>query len=194
MKVQAYRLVLVLLMCGLTASQADVFSVPLTGNWLGDYNANTYYQEAIDLQSQFSSIQGVSISWVGSVTTGYDMDILPVRACFVSTLVDGGNSVASASSPWSSQNYSFPTVNFNTQTGYSANSWDFLLDGRVTLEIDCVPESNNYANTTKPWGHLQSASFIVDGTPVAVPEPSGILAIAVGLSGLAGVASRRRRA
>ncbi|MDO8585598.1 MAG: PEP-CTERM sorting domain-containing protein [Armatimonadota bacterium] len=189
-----FCLVLLFVVCGVTTAHGDTYTLSLTGDWTGIYDADEYWQESVDFGLQFSSIQSVSIDWSGMVTTGYDDFLLPVRGRFESSLIESPNSImAVASGPWSPYSYSFPSVSFDTQSAYQgANSWDFLLDGRAILETAYAPENGDYTASDVPWGDLDSVSLVVEGTAV-VPEPAGLVSVALGLSGLAGAAFRRRR-
>jgi len=191
MKIRCFCLVLLIVTCAFTTAHADTYSRQLTG-WLGTYYANEYSEAPVDFGVHFSSIQSVSISWSGTVTTGYDDFLLPVRGCFQSSFMVAPNTImANASSPWSSQSYSFPTVSFDTQSTLNANTWQFLLDGVADLRMSYVPENNGYTANDRPWGNLTSATLTVTGT--VVPEPASLLPMAVGLISLATTLGRRRR-
>jgi len=183
--------VVLLVLCGLTSANADVYTFPITGDWLGVYDANEYWQAPMDFGKQFSSIQSVSVSWSGTVTSGYDDFLIPVRGRFACLLIEDANVVmALAYTSWSPQSYSFPTASFNTQTALTTNSWSFLTDGRSDLRIYYEPENNDYTSSDVPWGNLESASLILSGTAI-VPEPGSLPSMALGLAGLAAAFRRR---
>jgi hypothetical protein len=192
MRIRFFFLALLLMSCGFATAHADTYSLQLTGDWLRPYIATGYWHAPVDFGVRFSSIQSVSISWSGTVTTGYDDFLLPVRGYFESMFIVAPNSVmAYASSPRSPQSYSFPTGSFDTQTTLNANTWEFLLDGAADLRIAYAAENNDYTVGGTPWGNLSSASLTVTGT--AVPEPASLLPMAVGLVSLAATVRRRRR-
>jgi len=187
----------------LTASAAlgSTYTMPitLTGTYLEGGAARS---QTIDFGVGLESIQAVSITWSGSVTGGtkgyggpppFPVTTTPYDCGLVAWFTSGTDGIVKqAIGPVAgADTYPSPESFSRTDTFTGSASWSFLLDGRaqISVQMDTVYFLDPPRYRTYAQGNLNSATLVLEGSPV--PEPSGLVALVLGLSGAMKLAKKQ---
>lgn len=199
MRFKICSIALLLVICCAGTLQAATFTVNLPCT--GSYYAGEQYSTIIDLGQSFTSIQSVSVAWSGKIWGGLvpmpPYNSVPTNGRVIAAIWNDSNAISKQGTTPSLGAATYPSpASFDCTTAltpYLGNSsWDFLLDGKTRVTIDfsqilTIPENGM---PIQPRYQLDSASLIVDGTPV--PEPSSIVALLLGIGGVIPIIRRRR--
>ena len=198
----AYMFLVLYVFLAASSAFGGTYTMPLTltGTYPEESGARS---QTVDFGISFESIQSVSITWLGSIvggtrgdggpppfpiiTTPYDCGLL---AWFTS---DTGGIAQQAIGPVCGKDTYPSSESFSSTDAFTGSgSWSFLLDGRAQIFIrmnmviflDPQPRYRTYAT-----GELSSATLILEGSPV--PEPSGLVALLLGLTKATMLARKR---
>lgn len=176
--------IVAVLACALPAS-GTTFTVPLP-ELVGAYPAGTSRYFSFDLGMALVSVQSVAIEWQGSILAGYgtapiSSDLIAVigqetpRASYWAISPRVGASTYPQPEPFSAQTH------FLHLSG--ATGWNLLLDGQASgyVHIDPLVSVPEVPPPIQPYGWLDSATLVIEATPV--PEPGiGLLTAFAGLA------------
>ncbi|MBW8040068.1 MAG: PEP-CTERM sorting domain-containing protein [Planctomycetes bacterium] len=180
--------VLVLLL-GITEANADIVELTLAAEGRYDVNSGPWEMD-FDLGVTFTEISHVYMDWSGEITAGLAFDdTTPGPQPFP---LDVGISAYLGPNPWprltdvygGEATYPEPE-GFDSRTEFGlpgSTTWSDLLDGHGTLQIDYAVLGGPYVIYVESgFVDLNSATLIVEGTPV--PEPATVIFLALGVLG-----------
>lgn len=157
--------------------QAVTYTVPLCTNRPFTTAAMDF---SLDLGTALSSVQSVSFQYDGNITAGRYSDGTPYNSKFIAGFYNSGaiytSSPYAGAATWPNPE---PLSGIVPMPDSGGASWTFLLDGQATgyVQLSNVmwwdgtpPPLNN------PSGYMNSASLIIEATPV--PEPAGLVLLA----------------
>jgi len=164
--------VVVLILGGLWGSAVGrTYVVPLSAS--GGYDAGEYRSFDFDVNEALAEIHEVRLLCEGTVTAGLSYNWEPFSWSFRGYF-DSDPGYLSAGTPmvgeatWPSGEWFSADAEFGSHSGAT---WDFLLDGRGTVEIGMSPVfyTPEFPPVMMPSGDLWSASLVIEATPAYLP-------------------------
>jgi len=164
--------VVVVVLAGLWGSAVGrTYVVPLSAG--GGYYAGEYRPVEFDVNEALAEIHEVRLLCEGTVTAGLSYNWEPFSWSF-NAYFDTDPGYALAGTPmvgaacWPSSEWFSADAEFRLRSGAT---WDFLLDGRGTVDVGmspviCIPE---FPPQMMPSGYLLTASLVIEATPAYLP-------------------------
>ena len=193
--------VLLLCLCIATAVQAGTYTLPVACG--GSYVTNGSTEFNLNFGQSFSSIQSMTMTWSGQVVAGWYSDPVegisgPWTGQFSARLyTEFPNISHSASTPLLGRDTYPDAEQFDLTSTFNGwggpKPWDFLLDGQAYMRVYLIAAFHSGGGGgSLPTGTLDEGAYVtLEATPI--PEPTGLLCLAMGALPVAAGLLRHRR-